>query len=221
LRVQLKTCSKCKQELPVDLFYKGAANRDGLHAHCKGCCKDYKRAHRVQHLDVLIAKSRSYYQENRESILASYAAKYATSTERRAAVRAYNAKYYAKNSAKIAESKAIYYAANRARVLDTQAQYYRKHRVEAIARVDRWRKEQPAKFKALSRRLSRAWAAANPEKVKAMQKSYRENLSDSLVKRFLIKHLPFHVSPEDVPKILIDAKRQHLKAHRLIKEKQK
>ena len=36
-----KPCSRCEQEVPVELFPKRAASADGLNAACKACIKLY------------------------------------------------------------------------------------------------------------------------------------------------------------------------------------
>jgi len=49
----LKTCTKCKRELPLDQFCKMTANnhRDGLHYWCGDCRKELKRNPKWTHLD--------------------------------------------------------------------------------------------------------------------------------------------------------------------------
>lgn len=36
-----KVCSKCKRELPIEMFSKDKNNIDGLHCYCKQCDKSY------------------------------------------------------------------------------------------------------------------------------------------------------------------------------------
>nr|DAS64970.1 MAG TPA: Meiotic chromosome segregation protein [Caudoviricetes sp.] len=36
-----KVCSKCKKELPIEMFHKDKSKSDGLHHYCKECQKKY------------------------------------------------------------------------------------------------------------------------------------------------------------------------------------
>lgn len=38
-----KVCSKCKRELPIEMFYKNKSNADGMSCHCKECEQIYSR----------------------------------------------------------------------------------------------------------------------------------------------------------------------------------
>lgn len=38
-----KICSKCDEEKDIELFSKNSKNKDGRHAWCKECFKDYER----------------------------------------------------------------------------------------------------------------------------------------------------------------------------------
>ena len=40
----LKTCGKCKQELPREQFSKNKSAKDGLDWTCKGCTREHHRA---------------------------------------------------------------------------------------------------------------------------------------------------------------------------------
>jgi len=39
-----RTCQRCKQDLPASAFGKTSGRRDGLHTHCRECCKLRHRA---------------------------------------------------------------------------------------------------------------------------------------------------------------------------------
>ena len=39
----MKTCTKCKQQKPLDLFSKNSKTKDGLQYHCKQCKLEYQR----------------------------------------------------------------------------------------------------------------------------------------------------------------------------------
>lgn len=42
----MKTCNKCKENLPLDQFFKDSAKPDGLRTICKGCTTDRHKENR-------------------------------------------------------------------------------------------------------------------------------------------------------------------------------
>lgn len=77
----MKTCTKCRQSLPLSDFYKRAASPDGLTARCRSCTA---ADHAVR------------YAANPEPRIAYAAAMYMSNAE---AKRAYGRDYYRKNRA--------------------------------------------------------------------------------------------------------------------------
>jgi hypothetical protein len=57
-----KVCSKCKRELPIEMFSKSKNNIDGLYYYCKDCTKKNYYDNR----DKIRVCKRSYYKANRE-----------------------------------------------------------------------------------------------------------------------------------------------------------
>jgi hypothetical protein len=86
----MKSCSKCKLEKELTLFYKCSSSKDGYRSNCITCCKQWKidnkekindylvsnkerlsknRSERYQlNKDFFILKSSNYYKNNREEI---------------------------------------------------------------------------------------------------------------------------------------------------------
>ena len=86
----MKSCSKCKLEKELTLFYKCSSSKDGHRSNCITCCKQWKidnkekindylvsnkerlsknRSERYQlNKDFFILKSSNYYKNNREEI---------------------------------------------------------------------------------------------------------------------------------------------------------
>ena len=64
----MKTCSKCKEELPVDMFNKGKINKDGLNVWCKKCCSNVKKVYKEKHKEEIKLKDAIYRIKNIESI---------------------------------------------------------------------------------------------------------------------------------------------------------
>lgn len=64
----MKECSVCKQELPVENFYRDRARKDGLLIRCKDCERKLRRKTRVNNNGIYIKKDRKYYQAHKEEI---------------------------------------------------------------------------------------------------------------------------------------------------------
>ena len=45
LMTAMKICTRCRQELPFDLFGKNKSKKDGLQTHCKTCRKEINNNH--------------------------------------------------------------------------------------------------------------------------------------------------------------------------------
>ena len=86
---QLKTCSKCKRELPPDRFHRQNTRRDGLQHQCKDCKAKYYADNR----DKILAQERKHRAANRDKINARRKQLYADNPEK-------------------AKARAMHYAAN-------------------------------------------------------------------------------------------------------------
>ena len=64
----MKSCSRCKQELPESNFYEREGGR--LFSHCKKCVSKKQAAHYAENKDSKAQYGKSYYQANREKVLA-------------------------------------------------------------------------------------------------------------------------------------------------------
>jgi len=49
--METKTCNKCGEEKPLELFYGAASNKDNLSGHCKSCKAKYGRVWRGKNPD--------------------------------------------------------------------------------------------------------------------------------------------------------------------------
>lgn len=102
----MKTCSRCKQEKPLDAFNKQKGGKDGLRSQCKGCQSQYNCQYREANREKIAEKDRKYYKANREKI-----------AER-------DRKYYKANREKIAERRMRYRESNREEILERKRQYH-------------------------------------------------------------------------------------------------
>lgn len=66
--MRLKQCKKCKQELPLDKFYKSKYTKDGYRSYCKECDKENNRDYYLKHRKDLIQKQKEYTEANKEKV---------------------------------------------------------------------------------------------------------------------------------------------------------
>lgn len=62
----MKTCARCKKQLPTSEFYKNSQKKDGLMTHCKNCDRLYRRKMRKLHPDTYKARDKRYYAAHKE-----------------------------------------------------------------------------------------------------------------------------------------------------------
>jgi hypothetical protein len=142
----------------------------------------------------VIAKTRAWELANR-------ARKNALSRKWKAAHREYAHAYYCANKEKQRLQARAWKVRNGAKVLAAQAGYRRRH-------------------KAALREKAYAWRAKNPESVRATKRrcarNETKNLSSSYVRKLLVYR--WALRPDEVPRELIDLKRETMKIKRLLKE---
>ena len=73
-----KTCTKCGETKPTTEFYKRSDARDGLQAHCKSCKKARSKAWYEANREEKKARDKAYYEANREKEKARHKAYYKT-----------------------------------------------------------------------------------------------------------------------------------------------
>ena len=61
----MKTCTKCKQTLPLTEFYKNSSKKSGLQSSCKKCIKKYRQKNKEKIKQYKLKQ----YQKNKEKIL--------------------------------------------------------------------------------------------------------------------------------------------------------
>lgn len=97
-----KTCTKCKEAKPLNLFSRAARFKDGLQIQCKECNAEYRKANVKQIVE--------YRKANVERMVE------------------YHAEYRKANVEQIAKSKAEYNKANAERIAKSQAVYSKANR---------------------------------------------------------------------------------------------
>jgi hypothetical protein len=142
----VKRCTKCGEEKPLDEFHKSARSSDGRQYWCKVC---------------LIAAARQSAQANPEA--------------KRRADRKYSASEKNKANRKVRRE-----GPQRETILEQKRQSWDRHKEENARRAREARKRDPERFREYYRRKyekdrekileqNRAWAVANPDKVRAIK----------------------------------------------------
>ena len=123
--------------------------------------------------------------------------------------REYHRKYRAEHKARIDKLHAAYRNRNRQEVNKRVAQWKRDHRNDEIRRKDReWKRAHADKGKSYAAR----YRSKNPDYSKKMNRKYQEELADCYVIRTITQNT--ELSAEDIPRQLIEAKREQLKLWR-------
>ena len=132
---QIKRCSTCGEQKPLDMFHKDCSKKSGLSSCCKSCAiersrkhhadnretiLEHRRQHYADNRDVERARRRQYYASNRDAALA-YGRQYRA--EHRDGMREYNRQYRANNHEEVIRQKRQYYVENRTAILAKDRQY--------------------------------------------------------------------------------------------------
>ena len=154
----MKTCSACKQVLPLEDFGRRRASKDGLSPICRECNKIKCTAYHVAHKEEAASKKKKYQEKHREKIAIS----------RKACREA--------NKEKIKQQRAPYLLAHK----DAKAEYDRVYSAarskEIVRRVREWRKANPSARKAqkMKRRALKLGSAVEP-----LPSNYEEGLYEA------------------------------------------
>src|SRR5690554_1419707 len=72
----MKCCTKCKNSLPPDMFYRNSQYPDGLHPHCKSCKAEKDRARYQRKKEEICKAQRARHKKNAESYRANARQRY-------------------------------------------------------------------------------------------------------------------------------------------------
>lgn len=101
----MKRCAKCKGRKPEIEFHRSKERRDGFHPYCK-LCRQQEAQNRAE---MLRAYKKSWYRENRESVLARVAARAKESPSK---IKASRKRYYLANAEKVKANVVVWQKAN-------------------------------------------------------------------------------------------------------------
>ena len=148
----MKTCSKCKQCLPLAMFSRNKANRDGLEYLCGPCRRERDRIYRDSTKEQSAARSKRWRERHKERLAEERRQQYAADPER---FRIYERRYKERNPG--AQAKA-------------DRKHYEKNREALLAKDKALREANLEKYLA----RERASYARRREKKLAQQKLWRE-----------------------------------------------
>lgn len=141
----MKTCSKCKEDKPVDQFRAHPNTKDRKRPECKQCCAARDARWRSENRDNISEKRRTRYQENREQRIA-----YARERRRKypAKQREIDARAYLRKRDGDLLRRREHYATNkgeeRLKRQEWRARNKDKHRASVLAAKDRAQAETAA-----------------------------------------------------------------------------
>ena len=67
--LEVKECTRCHRELPLEQFSKDKNQSDGLCKICKECTREYKKKYYEKNSEKIKAKTSKYYRDNHEERL--------------------------------------------------------------------------------------------------------------------------------------------------------
>ena len=147
-----KTCSKCKAEKPLSMYYEDKRRKDGKQSHCKCCFKAYRDAIP----ETMKQRKQDWNTKNKEKI------------------KEYSKEYYAKNSTSIKEKALNYHAENRESLLNKMKLNRLKNIESYKTRSNNWKKNNPGAANALNakRRASQLQATPTWADFEAIEREY-------------------------------------------------
>jgi 5-methylcytosine-specific restriction endonuclease McrA len=166
-----KICPRCETIKSAGEFYARKDGKTGLSSHCKSCIKAKAMATYAADTESAHAKSKAWYEANRDSEVLKRRDRRANMTpEQRATESAEKAAYAEANRDRIRARRAAYRAANRERLNAKNREWFEANREysRSKAKAAYWADPE-------TRRANHAvWYAANRDKVSANGLAYRE-----------------------------------------------
>ena len=108
--VECKQCSKCNKILPLEMYYKSGASKDGVRTYCKECTEKQKKKYKENNFEKVMKYNEQYREKNR-GILAKKSYQYFKDNPKKWSQ--IQQKSYEKNKIKRLEENKIYYKNNK------------------------------------------------------------------------------------------------------------
>lgn len=126
-----KNCSRCKQLLPFDCFYKNKSKKHGLESCCKGCTKQYNKQYYHNHKEENSKRGKEYRRSHKEELIEYDKQRYPNRRER---VLEQKRRHYSalsqERKEEITKRKKQRYQDDRERILEQKRQYAQSHKKE-------------------------------------------------------------------------------------------
>lgn len=150
--METKTCKKCGQELPIEMFEKQRAI-------CKLCRAEQRKHWRDTHKEYTAERTKQWRADNSEHV-AEYKKQYNAEhkkeiaeydkrrgkqyrAEHKGEIAAYNKRYYTTHKKEISERKKIYQVKFNEDHPEYNQQYYKQNQESAKERAKQWRENNP------------------------------------------------------------------------------
>lgn len=150
-----KVCSKCKRELPEEMYTKDKYKKDGLRSNCKDCTKKYTEENKERiyehHKQWMLANpdyDKIHYQDNRDRYINNFREYYKNNSD-------YYKQYRERNAEIISVKSKIYEQENKEKIAQRKKEYNKQHP-----------------------EVSRAYTAKNKEKRAKQLRDWKKNNRD-------------------------------------------
>jgi len=159
---ETKICSKCKENLTLDNFYKAKGHKYGVSSYCKPCEKENKKQYVIDNKELIQEKRKEYYEKNKEHISKQ------------------TKEYRLENPEKISERGRAYRDTHKEQISNRMKGYYEEN-VDKISETHKaYREENHDKCL----ELGKEYRINNVEKEKVRGKIYRDNhKEESLIRQ--------------------------------------
>jgi transketolase len=194
----MKICTKCGIEKEEGEFGKHVTGKNGLRSECKVCGWEYSKSYYQNNIEKVKERIIKYRQNNPEKLNGA-CKKYRQNNPEK--IKEARKKHYQYNTEKVKEESKKHYQNNTEKVKEAKKKYYQNNPEKLNAACKKYRQN-------------------NPEKVKEKSKKAMLGLSDSYVAMTIRGNSFKGWKIEDIPKELIDLKRNAIKLKREIKTKQ-
>lgn len=145
-----KICITCKVEKAIEEYGKRSANKDGINNKCKVCTREYNRAQHRKNRKKENERSRQYYRDNRERLVA------------------YRAEYYERNRDLVNAQKRKHYRENKEQLIKKSMEYHWNNRESELKRL----RKRYADNKEFYAEQNRRWVQNNPERSRMYGQRY-------------------------------------------------
>lgn len=123
---QLRKCTKCGRDLPLECFGKDSQKKDGVRSWCKDCIKQRNQKYYAENSEKVLSQTKEYRNKNRESCLQRQKKYYQNNKEK---TLEYQKKYAKDHPNQVRKYKKKYAEENKEKVKESRKQYI-KHKKE-------------------------------------------------------------------------------------------